>query len=144
GLIKAFRFGLVMQGGSRIVLDLAKPAHIEKAFVLAPENDQPARLVLDLAGTDREAFLRTIALDNRAMADAPNRRIEHEPEKSSDPRPLVVIDPGHGGIDNGTRAASGEAEKAIVLEFATLLRDKLEKTGKFRVAMTRADDTFVE
>jgi N-acetylmuramoyl-L-alanine amidase len=34
GLIKAFRFGLVMQGGSRLVFDLAKPAKIEKAFVV--------------------------------------------------------------------------------------------------------------
>ena len=54
-----------------------------------------------------------------------------------------MIDPGHGGIDNGTKAASGEMEKTIVLEFALLLRDKLEKTGKYRVAMTRTDDTFV-
>src|SRR5262249_44048705 len=61
-----------------------------------------------------------------------------------DPRPLVVIDPGHGGIDNGTRAPStGEMEKTIVLEFSLLLRDKLEKTGKYRVVMTRTDDTFV-
>ena len=44
-----------------------------------------------------------------------------------------MIDPGHGGIDNGTKAASGEMEKAIVLEFSLMLRDKLEKTGKYRV-----------
>ena len=54
-----------------------------------------------------------------------------------------MIDPGHGGIDNGTRAASGETEKKIVLDFALLLRDQLEKTGKYRVVMTRTDDTFV-
>jgi N-acetylmuramoyl-L-alanine amidase len=143
GLIKAFRYGLVMAGGSRMVIDLAKPARIEKAFVLAAENDQPARLVLDLAAIEREAFLRTIALDNRTASATPSRQPAHEVEKSTDPRPLVILDPGHGGLDNGTRAASGETEKSIVLEFAALLRDKLEKTGKFRVAMTRADDTFV-
>ena len=54
-----------------------------------------------------------------------------------------MIDPGHGGIDNGTRAASGEVEKTIVLELALMLRDQLEKTGKYRVVMTRTDDTFV-
>jgi N-acetylmuramoyl-L-alanine amidase len=47
GLIKAFRYGLVMQGGSRIVIDLAKPARIDRAFVLESSNDQPARLILD-------------------------------------------------------------------------------------------------
>ena len=45
GLIKAFRFGLVMQGGSRIVLDLKKPVRIDKAFVLDAAEGQPARLV---------------------------------------------------------------------------------------------------
>src|SRR5213083_1084776 len=32
GLIKAFRFGLVMQGGSRLVIDLARPAQVDMAF----------------------------------------------------------------------------------------------------------------
>ena len=56
GLIKAFRFGLVMQGGSRVVFDLAKPARVEKAFVVDAADGAPARLVLDLAPTDRESF----------------------------------------------------------------------------------------
>ena len=51
GLIKAFRFGLVMQGGSRIVIDLARPARVDKAFVIDAANDQPARLVVDLAAS---------------------------------------------------------------------------------------------
>jgi N-acetylmuramoyl-L-alanine amidase len=142
GLIKAFRFGLVMPGGSRLVLDLTGPARIDKVFVLDAANEQPARLVLDLAATDREAFMRMVALENRSPE---SRRIEPQPEikAGSDPRPLVVIDPGHGGIDNGTRAASGEVEKTIVLDFSLLLRDKIEKTGKYRVAMTRTDDSFV-
>src|SRR5262245_11414915 len=141
GLIKAFRFGLVMQGGSRMVIDLARPARIDKAFVMEAANDQPARLVIDLAATDREAFMRTAATENRVPeARKPDRVDEHK----GDPRPLIVLDPGHGGIDNGTRAPStGEIEKTIVLEFSLLLRDKLEKTGKYRVAMTRTDDTFV-
>src|SRR5271165_4308432 len=72
GLIKAFRFGLVMQGGSRLVFDLAKPAKIEKAFVVDSTETAPARLVLDLAPTDRESFLRRTAADNRtARADLP-------------------------------------------------------------------------
>ncbi len=144
GLIKAFRFGLVMQGGSRMVIDLSRPARIEKAFVLEAGNDQPARLVLDLAAVDRDAFLRAIALESRTEGP-PRRRPQYEqiPGSSSDPRPLIVIDPGHGGIDNGTQAGSGELEKTLVLDFGLLLRDRLEKTGKYRVAMTRTDDTFV-
>ena len=139
GLIKAFRFGLVMQGGSRVVFDLAKPVRIEKAFVVDATDSAPARLVLDLAPTDREAFLRKIATENRATrADLPRTD-----GKSGDPRPLVVLDPGHGGIDIGTKGPGGEEEKDIVLNFAQRLRDRVEKTGKYRVLMTRADDTFV-
>jgi N-acetylmuramoyl-L-alanine amidase len=142
GLIKAFRFGLVMQGGSRIVLDVARPVRIEKAFTLDAGEGQPARLVIDLAAVDRETFLRTIALDNRARPEP--KRSEQETHKSAgDPRPLIVLDPGHGGIDNGTHAASGENEKAIVLDFALMLRDKLEKVGKYRVVLTRNEDVFV-
>ena len=71
GLIKAFRFGLVMQGGSRIVIDLARPARIDKAFVIDAANDQPARLVVDLAASDREAFMRTIAVEGRPLERKP-------------------------------------------------------------------------
>jgi N-acetylmuramoyl-L-alanine amidase len=144
GLVKAFRFGLVMQGGSRIVLDVKRPVRIDKAFILDAADGQPARLVLDLSATDRETFMRSLALDKSAP------RITgaiqgHEPaaKPSGDPRPLIVIDPGHGGIDNGTRAPSGLNEKALVLEFGLLLREKIEKAGKYRVMMTRTDDTFV-
>jgi N-acetylmuramoyl-L-alanine amidase len=55
---------------------------------------------------------------------------------------VVVIDPGHGGLDNGTQS-KGESEKNLVLSFALALRDRIEKSGKYRVVMTRTDDTFV-
>ena len=73
-----------MQGGSRMVIDLARPARIDKALRARAANDQPARLVLELAATDREAFMRTIALDNRPP-DAPPRPREPEPR----PRPPI-------------------------------------------------------
>jgi len=142
GLVKAFRFGLVMQGGSRLVLDLVKPVRIEKAFVLDAMEGQPARLVLELVATDRDSFLGALALNTKAAnpTETPHKAA---PAGKGDPRPIIVLDPGHGGIDNGTRAASGEIEKALVLDFALLLRDQIEKTGKYRVVMTRTDDTFM-
>src|SRR5262249_25662886 len=62
GLIKAFRFGLVIPGHSRIVIDLSRPARIISARVLESGNGQPARLMLDLTALDREAFMRLLAL----------------------------------------------------------------------------------
>jgi len=150
GLIKAFRYGLVMAGGSRIVFDLAAPARIAKVEVLEAANGQPARLVLDLAAVDRAAFMQALAAEGAAKegSKAPAQTDRHDAaadaaEAAGDSRPVVVIDPGHGGIDNGTQAASGEAEKDIVLEFSLALRKRLEQADKYRIVMTRGDDTFV-
>jgi N-acetylmuramoyl-L-alanine amidase len=57
-------------------------------------------------------------------------------------RPLVVIDPGHGGHDPG--AGGGEIkEKALTLSLANALRDQLVRDGGVRVALTRDDDRFL-
>jgi N-acetylmuramoyl-L-alanine amidase len=145
GLVKAFRFGLIMQGGSRIVLDAKGPVRLDKAFVLDAAEGQPARLVLDLVATDRASFMRSLALGNRPAAQSASVKPSEPPppKPDGDARPLIVLDPGHGGIDNGTRGSGGELEKDVVLAFAQTLREKLESSGKFRVAMTRSEDIFI-
>jgi N-acetylmuramoyl-L-alanine amidase len=143
GLVKAFRYGLIMQGGSRIVLDTKGPVRIEKAFVLDAAEGQPARLVLDLAATDRAAFMRNISLQTRPAHNTGAKPSEPPVKADGDARPLIVVDPGHGGIDNGTKGSGGELEKDIVLAFSQALREKLESGGKYRVAMTRSDDSFI-
>jgi N-acetylmuramoyl-L-alanine amidase len=64
---------------------------------------------------------------------------------SRDPgRPLVVIDPGHGGHDPGAISPyGGRQEKGATLAVATAIRDELAASGKVRVAMTREDDRFL-
>ncbi|MGB7778492.1 MAG: N-acetylmuramoyl-L-alanine amidase [Pseudolabrys sp.] len=144
GLVKAFRYGLIMQGGSRIVLDTKAPVRLEKAFVIDAAEGQPARLVLDLVATDRASFMRNITLANRSAQQSASARPSDAPPKvEGDARPLIVIDPGHGGIDNGAKGTGGELEKDVVLAFALTLREKLEAQGKYRVAMTRSEDEFV-
>ena len=152
GLIKAFRYGLVMPGGSRIVFDLTGPAKIANSYLLDAANGQPPRLVLELEQVDRTSFVQSLAAASRpelrpAIADAADTAAVEgaaaaKPAASADLRPVVVIDPGHGGIDNGTQAG-GESEKNLVLGFGLALRDRLEKSGKYRVVMTRTDDTFI-
>ncbi len=156
GLIKAFRYGLVMPGGSRIVFDLTGPARITNSYVLDAANGQPPRLVLEFEEVDPATFLQSLAAGSPepkpVIADATIAASAAEtpaqpkpatvPAAVTDFRPLIVIDPGHGGIDNGTQA-SGESEKNIVLAFGLALRDRIEKGGKYRVVMTRTDDTFI-
>jgi len=144
GLIKAFRYGLVMKGGSRIVLDTKGPVRVTKAFTLAAAAGQPARLVLELAAIDRASYLHTIAVETHVERRIATQRVAPAPAHDNDPRPLIALDPGHGGIDTGTRSRDRKYdEKDIVLAFALRLRDDLEKSGKYRVAMTRSDDTYV-
>jgi N-acetylmuramoyl-L-alanine amidase len=159
GLVKAFRYGLVMPGGSRIVFDLTGPAKITNSSMLDAANDQPPRLVLELEETDAANFAQSVAdptrpelkpavSDETAALSAPQTIPAEKPAPAATParpadrRPVVVIDPGHGGPDSGTRSGD-QAEKSLVLAFGLALRDQLEKSGKYRVAMTRTDDTFI-
>ena len=59
-------------------------------------------------------------------------------------RPLVLIDPGHGGQDPGATAVSGDiSEKQLTLQLGRELRDKLASDGRVRIAMTREDDRYL-
>lgn len=59
------------------------------------------------------------------------------------PRPLVMLDPGHGGKDPGAVGAAGTFEKHIALATAVELRRQLEAGGRCRVELTRGGDVFV-
>src|SRR5690242_16941206 len=81
GLVKAFRYGLVMPGGSRIVIDLNGPARVANSYVLDQANGQPPRLVLELEEVDRAAFVQSL------------EPVESRPE-SAHPEPKPVLAPG--------------------------------------------------
>jgi N-acetylmuramoyl-L-alanine amidase len=57
--------------------------------------------------------------------------------------PLIVLDPGHGGVDPGCIGPSGIYEKDIVLSTARALAHALEASGRYRVQLTRSDDEYV-
>ena len=93
-----------------------------------------------------------IAAPASSSAEVPVSTAELRPSQTVPPpatplaggsRPLIVIDPGHGGVDNGASAPSGVHEKDITLAFALQLRDLLVQSGQFDVAMTRDDDTYL-
>ena len=122
--------------------------------MLEAANGQPPRLVLEFEEVDRTAFVQSLAPENRPELRPGDRRGQCRrctaaaapaaPTSPPDTRPVVVIDPGHGGPDNGTEAGGNDKmEKNLVLSFGLALRDRLEKSGKYRVVMTRTDDTFI-
>ncbi|BAK84839.1 N-acetylmuramoyl-L-alanine amidase [Komagataeibacter medellinensis NBRC 3288] len=63
--------------------------------------------------------------------------------RAAPPRPLIMLDPGHGGKDPGAIGISGTYEKHVAEAAASELQRQLEGSGRYRVAMTRADDRFI-
>lgn len=182
--VTAVRHGTLSPGISRIVFDVNHKIGIQNAFILPPNDDKPARLVLDFAKTSDAAFSQgknivfgTLGqgigqgkVQNQAYQ---NRPLDHQgappptkpqteraagiptlaplPQNKPEPlmdkplkKPLIIIDPGHGGIDPGAIAQNGLREKDIVLSLAKALREELEESGHYRVLMTREKDIFIK
>ena len=143
GLVTGFRYGLFAPGRSRIVLDLSGPFLIDRSFVLGARDDQPARLVVDLVPTDEKTFLAKLKEQRTKAAQTETVERPQAVVAPDDAKPVVVLDPGHGGVDPGAKSANGIQEKDVVLAFARRLRKKLEASGRYQVFMTRDDDTFL-
>ncbi len=138
-LVRDLRFGAFMRGQGRVVLELARPLRIaEQRFM--PLEGGGTRLVILFEPTTPEAF-RLVA--GGIADDLITGTVDSKPAGGGQELPLVVLDPGHGGIDAGASGPSGELEKTIVLQFALALRQRLEQGGKARVLMTRSTDVFV-
>ncbi len=58
-------------------------------------------------------------------------------------KPLIMLDPGHGGHDPGAIASDGVFEKTLTLAAGLDLRHALLRTGRYRVMMTRTRDVYV-
>jgi N-acetylmuramoyl-L-alanine amidase len=146
GLITAMRFGLFAPGTSRVVLDMRGPVRIKKLFVLPPKGKYPHRFVIDIEPVGRQAFFaggRQAPLLSSPPLAPPRTAALVVPKPRTDDRPVIVIDPGHGGVDPGSRSISGANEKDIALKYAQELKRRLAATGRYRVVMTRAKDIFV-
>jgi N-acetylmuramoyl-L-alanine amidase len=150
GIVSGYSVEMAETGRARTLVSLTTPAQVQQAYVLDAVADQPARLVVDFILDTPENFAARAAADREASQanqgvipkTASTEPGTHAPV--SDVRPLVVIDPGHGGIDNGASAGNGVHEKDIVLGFALALQEVLIESGRFDVALTREDDTFLK
>lgn len=142
--ISAVRFGGFRPGWSRMVLDLATPLAVAEAGMTVASGSGVARLALYLEKVDAETYAARSGAPYDPRWDLP--RPSHA--DTTPPRPMgegpvvVVLDPGHGGIDPGAEH-DGLTEKDLMLTFARELRDVLRRAGGFEVVLTREDDRFV-
>jgi N-acetylmuramoyl-L-alanine amidase len=139
GLITSFRFGLLAPGKSRVVVDLGAPVRVVRASSETDPATHASRLVLELARTDAANF--RASLKPQAVAAPATATAVNAPADRAQ-KPVIVIDPGHGGVDSGAMV-NGLVEKYVVFDFAKTLAERLTATGRFKVVMTRTEDVFV-
>jgi N-acetylmuramoyl-L-alanine amidase len=137
GLIEASRCGTA-GGNGRIVLATRGPVAVDAAHVFRVPGEKGARLDVDLIETSASGYKVVAPAGSAALLDgtgAPPARMGAAPKT----RPVVVIDPGHGGADPG--ALNGDvAEKTVVLAVARLAKAEIEAAGEIEVVLTRAED----
>ncbi len=144
GLISAFRFGLLADRRARLVLDATGPVSIEKAEMTARQG-KAVDLVVTLKPTDATSFGQGTGAQRRASDAKASVFDDTIAADRSQPRtkPVVIIDPGHGGIDPGALGASNLYEKHVALAVGRELGAALKASGRYDVHMTRSTDVFV-
>jgi len=158
GLVSAYRYGLFARGKSRIVIDAKVPVLVKQAYVRAGRGQQPAKMFIKLVKTTSSIFalnltkrilMEELEPENpillKAVVKKPiDKKKNAQKYDKNDTRPMIILDPGHGGLDTGAIGRRGTLEKNVVLEYSKLLRDELIKTNRYRVVLTRSDDTFIK
>ncbi|MFA7276173.1 MAG: N-acetylmuramoyl-L-alanine amidase [Pseudobdellovibrionaceae bacterium] len=161
--LRDVRYGELDQKRSRLVMETSSPVMILSAFPIPRQKGQPDRFVIDIApstardsspqqilGTMQSSAALTLAsapVAASAGIPVPLRRPNYtSPQDAPRPhaqKPLIIIDPGHGGPDPGAIGANGMYEKTIVLAVGLELKRQLEASGLYRVKMTRDRDIFI-
>ncbi len=120
----------VLDGNGARFIVMLSPGATFRTFTLAPEEDKPFRIVVDVVG--------------RAQREAENKRLAAvAAEKRRDRVRLVVVDAGHGGEDTGARGPGGVLEKDVTLAIAKDLAAELNKVDGVRAVLTRDGDFFI-
>lgn len=143
--ITGWRFGSFNKEVMRIVFDVDRPMRIQKTYALPPKDKaREWRLVIDLDRISKDEFDRILREQRGKLPEytAPGDE-PREGQRARRDAPLVVIDPGHGGIDPGATGKGGTNEKDIVLLVARDLRDQIWASGRYRVLMTRGADYYI-
>ena len=149
GAIKSYRYGQFRTGNSRMVIDLSQPVSVSDTLVMPPSAGFGYRVVIDLFPTTRPKF------DAQAGWPADLKKRESDAEKlvaliaaqqspaaRSAGKKIVVLDPGHGGLDSGAIGVNGLMEKDLALAQGLRLARVLRQRG-YTVFLTRENDSFV-
>lgn len=140
-LVSELRQGLVASDRFRIILTLKRPG-VPKAEIST--KDGKATLSLSIESSTAQAFEAVAARQAIGEGDeGQGRDIADATIVAPERTFVVVVDPGHGGVDTGAVGKEGTMEKDVNLAFARSLRDALKKDSHIDVRLTRDDDRFI-
>lgn len=139
GLVTGIRYGLLEPGRSRVVMDVSGPVKILRAEAVPALTSSGAQIIVTLESTDRAKFLAALQPQEQPATVA----VPEKPRTSGDGKPVVVIDPGHGGLDPGALGQNGIREKDLTLAVARQVRAMLAAKGRVDVRLTRRGDEFI-
>lgn len=142
GVIARLRFGQFRRDTSRMVIEALGPVEVKQAFLLPPQGNWTYRFVIDLAPVDEASFVNSVGAPKR-LARPLAKPPPSKPSRKPAVKRIVVLDPGHGGVDPGAIGVSGVFEKTVTLSAARELRTILEKTNRYKVILTRNSDKFL-
>lgn len=164
GVVKAMRQGLFKPDTTRVVLDVKTAVDVH-VFDIPPTTlagkPRPRRIVIDL--TRKTGAAKPTIKVAKGKVTTPKQANETKPKATAavpvqqKPAPvirktkskpkgpfIVVIDPGHGGVDPGAVGKKKTYEKHVVLETSKRLKTELEKQPNTKVYLTRTSDKFVK
>lgn len=141
--ITAAQFGTYVPGWSRLVLQLAEPMKVSSAAMSVDQVTAAARLAVSLEPATAQEFAASAGAPQDPRWDLPApEEMQGRAARDENAPLLVMLDPGHGGIDPGAETEA-VVEKHLMLQFARELSEALLRSGQFTVMMTRDDDYFV-
>ena len=136
--ISAVRYGLFQPENFRMVLDIDMPMAVQSAEIQAIDGQDPV-ILIHLGPVSAAVFSQqSVASDGNIWAGS----LSAPQIAGRAGAPLIAIDAGHGGIDQGA-VVDDVFEKDINLQMAKKMRDVLLESGAFRVVLTREADVFV-
>ncbi|OIQ35820.1 MAG: N-acetylmuramoyl-L-alanine amidase [Roseobacter sp. MedPE-SWchi] len=142
--VSSVQFGTYVPGWSRMVLALSGPMAVAAAELEIDPVTAAGVLEVALHPSSAAEFAKASGAPQDARWDLPPpQALETIPQRDENAPLLVVLDPGHGGIDPGAKAAGGIVEKDLMLQFALELGETLVRSGQFEVQVTRDGDYFV-
>jgi N-acetylmuramoyl-L-alanine amidase len=129
-------------GGARLQMDVAAGVTVKRRFLLPPADGvDHYRYVVDLTSDGAPPVQLTAAATPAPVLKLRGQIAPARPAPLS-LKKVIVIDAGHGGHDPGAHGEKG-FEKDINLAAAQTLKARLERSGRYKVVMTRESDVYV-